>query len=231
MFSLDSQEQLIRRLACDLAPVHRLASPGRQVLQWLACLVAIAAPLALTCNPTTAVQRLAGSPDVCVGVIGSMLTALLGAAAAFVLSRPDRPPSWALLPAPAAALWIVNGAIGCFRQEAVTGNDFGPPVTAQACFFFILGAAMPLSMLLMALLRRGYSLRPDVTSVLCGLASAAAATTITNIIHPHDANASHIALHGLAVGVIVVSNRMLGHWVLDTKKQFPCRNKSSSARE
>jgi hypothetical protein len=70
----------------------------------------------------------------------------------------------------------------------------------------------------MALLRGGYSLRPDSTSALCGLASAAAAATISNVVHPHDAGASHLAVHGLAICMIVVSNRVLGYWILDTKK-------------
>ena len=163
------------------------------------------------------------------GTVGSMLTALLAAAAALVLSRPDRRASWALLPAPPAALWIVSGTIDCFQHVAPSGA--GPSATTHVCIVFILGAAMPISALLMALLRRGYSLRPDSTSALCGLASAAAAATISSVIHPHEAGASHLVLHGLAVGLIVVTNRVLGHWVLDPAKQLPRRNKGSSAHE
>ena len=161
MFPSDLQELLIGRLAGDLEPVCRLVSPGRQVLLWLASVAAIASPLALACDPTTVVQLLARSPEICVGTVGSMLTALFGAAAALVLSRPDRRASWALLPAPAAALWIVSSTIDCFRHEAVAGSDAGLSVTVHTCVLSILGAAIPLSMLLMALLRRGYSLRPD----------------------------------------------------------------------
>ena len=40
------------------------------------------------CNSTTAVQR-GESPEICMGAVASMLTALLGAGAALALSRPD----------------------------------------------------------------------------------------------------------------------------------------------
>ena len=231
MSSSNSHELLIQGLARDLEPVHRLVSPGRQVMVWAACLVVIAALLALTCDPTPTAQWSAGSPDICVGAIGSMVTALLGAAAALVLSRPDRSPSWAFLPAPAAALWIASGAVSCFKQEAVTGHDVGMWGSPHACVFIILGAAIPLSILLMTLLRCGYSLRPASTSLLCGLASAAAAATTSNAVHPHDADAFDLALHGLAIGMIVISNRMLGRWLLETKKPLLGRNKSCSAHE
>jgi hypothetical protein len=231
MVPSDSQDRLIRRLARDLEPVGGLVSPGQQVLLWFGCLVAIAMPLALTREPTTIAQRLGAAPDICLGAVSSMLTALLGAAAAFMLSRPDRPRIWALLPAPAAALWIVTGAIGCLKQQGVADIDGGAPESTEACFFFILGIAMPVSMLLVVLLRRGYSLWPDFTSMLCGLASAGAAATITNVVHPHEAGAAHLALHGLAIGVIVVSNKVVGHWVLDTTRGFVRRNKGPCARE
>jgi hypothetical protein len=210
MFPSNSQELLIRRLARDLKPVRRLVSPGWQVVIWLGALLALTTPLVLRCDPTVTAHQLTRTPEICVGAIGSLLTALLGGAAALVLSRPDRRSSWALLPIPAATLWIVSGAIACLRHEAFS--------TSNGCFFSILGLAIPPSILLMALLRCGYSLRPNSTSALCGLASAAAAATISNVIHPHEAGASHLAVHGLAVSVIVVSNRVLGCWVLDTKK-------------
>ncbi len=226
-----SQDRLIRRLARDLEPVRGLISPGQQVLLWFGCLVAIAVPLALSRDPTTITQRLGAAPDICLGAVSSMLTALLGAAAAFMLSRPDRPRLWALLPAPAAAFWVVTSAIGCLKQPGVTDIDGGAQAGADACFFSILGTAMLISMPLIGLLRRGYSLWPDFTSMLCGLASAGAAATITNVVHPHEAGASHLALHGLAVGVIVVSNRVVGHWVLDTERGMVRRNKGPRARE
>jgi hypothetical protein len=81
----------------------------------------------------------------------------------------------------------------------------------------------------MALLRGGYSLRPDSTSALCGLASAAVAATISNVVHPHEAGVSHLAVHGLAICMIVVANRVLGYWVLDTKKQRPVVTKALNA--
>jgi hypothetical protein len=217
MVASSSHDLLIRRLARDLEPVRRLVSPRRQILLWLGCLLTVAVPLALTHEPATLVERLGAVPEICLGLMSSMLTALLGAAAAFMLSRPDRPRIWALLPTPAAALWIVIGAVGCLRHGGITDADGATPIGTGTCFFLILGTAVPISALLMVLVRRGYPLRPELTSLLCGLAGAAAAATITNIVHPHDAGASHLALHGLLMGAIVISNCTAGYWVLNTK--------------
>ena len=52
------------------------------------------------------IQRLVAAPDLWLAAMGSMLTAVLAAAAAFQLGLPDRKAAWALLPLPAVLVWI-----------------------------------------------------------------------------------------------------------------------------
>ncbi len=69
---------------------------------------------------------------------------------------------------------------------------------------------MPLSVALILMLRRAYSLAPPLTAAMAGLASAAAAATLLNFFHPFDAAATDLAVHAAAVVIVVVAARALG---------------------
>ena len=95
--------------------------------------------------------------------------------AAFQLSLPDRKASWALLPLPAVLLWIGASGMGCLRSWTIAEAYPMPPSGTEHCLLFILGLSLPLSLLLFVMLRRGFSLRPNLTAIIGGLACAAAA--------------------------------------------------------
>ena len=206
----DSSDVLVQALGADLTPVRRLAPPGQRVLLWLAIVVTIAIALAAVSNLGAVVHRLTAAPDLGIAAIGSMLTAVLAAVAAFELSLPDRKPAWALLPLPAAALWVCASGIGCLRPWVVSGTHPASLVESDSCLLFILGLSIPLSILLVVMLRRGCSLRPNLTAIIGGLACAAAAATLLNFIHPYDATASDLAVNAFAVGLVILANRIFG---------------------
>jgi hypothetical protein len=166
------------------------------------------------------VRRLAAAPDMWIAAIGSLLTAILAVLAALQLSLPDRKAAWALLPLPAAAVWICASGIGCLRLWGLP--DAHPTALGQTgnCLIFILGISVPLSIILIAMLRRAYSLRPTLAAAIGGLACAAAAATLLNFIHPYDAAATDLAVHAFAVGVIVVANRLIGGRILANTKNI-----------
>jgi hypothetical protein len=64
------------------------------------------------------------------------------------------------------------------------------------------------------LLRRGFSLRPNLTAVIGGLACASAAATLLNFVHPYDAAATDLAVHALAVTIVVLANTAFGGRIL-----------------
>ncbi|MGH8115416.1 MAG: NrsF family protein, partial [Rhodanobacteraceae bacterium] len=78
------------------------------------------------------------------------------------------------------------------------------------CLVFIIGLSIPLSGLLIWLLRRACPLRPVLTAVLLGLASAAASAALLQIFHPYDASVSDLLTHALAVGVVIALNAAMG---------------------
>jgi len=196
-------ERLIRDLATDLVPVRRLRPPSVRALTWLAVVAVMAIMFAVIGDLSALGLRLSAAPDMWLSVTGSTLTAILAAIAVFQLSLPDARRTWVLLPLPAALLWIVASGVGCLRTWFVPGTHAADLSEARDCLIFIVGLAVPLSALLIIMLRRAYPLQPKLTALIAGLASAAAAATLLNFFHPFDAAATDLAVHVFAVVIVI----------------------------
>jgi hypothetical protein len=203
------EERLIEHLAADLAPVRPLAPPSLRALGWLAVVGATAVALASFADLAALWHRLVGATDMWVAVLGSAATAVLAAIAAFELSLPDARRSWALLPVPATLLWIGASGFGCLRTWLAPDTHVADISDARDCLMFIVGLSVPLSALLIMMLRRACSLQPGLTAAIAGLAVAAAAATLLNFFHPFDAAATDLAVHAGAVALVIGANRAL----------------------
>jgi hypothetical protein len=203
-------EDIIRSLIADLRPVRRLPPPGRRALLWLIVVAAVAFSLAAVADRPAVASRLAAAPDMWLSASGSALTMVLAAIAAFQLSLPDRSPRWAWLPLPAALLWIAASGAGCLRTWLVPGTHAAVLDDTKDCLVFILALSVPLSALLLGMLRRGHTLRPGLTAAVAGFASAAAAATLLVFFHPYDASATDVAVHVVAVALVIIANRAFG---------------------
>jgi hypothetical protein len=214
MIQYDSNERLVQELSADLTTVRRLPSPGPRVLIWLAIIGSMALALTTVSDVKGMIIRLMAAPDMWLAALASMFTAVLAATAAFELSLPDRKAARALLPLPALMLWISASGMGCLRVWSVAEASPMPPDQPEHCLIFILGFSLPLSLLLIALLRRGFSLRPNLTAVIGGFACASAAATLLNFVHSYDAAATDLAVHALAVTIVVLANIAFGGRIL-----------------
>jgi hypothetical protein len=214
MIQSDSNDRLVQALGADLTTVRRLPSPGLRALMWLAILGSMALALAMVSDVKAMMIRLMAAPDMWLAALASMLAAVLAAIAAFELSLPDRKAAWALLPLPALLLWICASGMGCLRVWSVAEASTMPPDQPGHCLIFIIGFSLPLSLLLIAMLRRGFSLRPNLTAVVGGLACASAAATLLNFVHPYDAAATDLTVHTLAVTIVVLANTIFGSRIL-----------------
>lgn len=204
-----SHDRLIERLADDLRPV-RPVSPAWLAAGWLLVVIAFAVYLASMSDLHAMMRRLMGAPDMWLAAVGSALTGVLAVVAAFITSVPGRSTRWALLPVPPLALWIWESGMGCTRGFHLPGVRDASFADGDHCFMFIVALSLPLSLLLMVLLRWTFPLRPNLTLALGGLAAAGTAATLLNFFHPYDATVSDLVFHAVAVALVVGANRLFG---------------------
>ena len=202
-------DDIVASLSADLEPVRRLPAPSLRAALWLGIVAAMAAGLACCCDLDVMADRLRAAPDMWLAMLGSTLTAVLGAAAAFELSVPGRGAWWGLLPLPAVVLWIGASGMGCLRTWAGPGTGDAALVETRHCLPSILLLSVPLMILMVAMLRRACPLRPNLTALVSGAAIAAASATLLNFFHPYDASAADLAVHLVAVLLVISINQLL----------------------
>lgn len=207
-------DAFIEDLGADLRPVRRLQPPWIRAAAWLSVVAVAAVVLASFADLRDMAHRLGSVPDMWLAVLGSTSTTVLGAIAVFQLSLPDRRAAWALLPLPGLALWIAGTGMGCLRAWTIPGAEVATLVEARTCFTFIVSLSIPLSILMVLMIRRACPLRPNLTAATGGLAVAAGSATLLNFFHPYDAGATDIAVHVVAITLVVGANRLFGGWLL-----------------
>jgi hypothetical protein len=205
-----SHETLIRSLAADLRAVRPLPPAGRRALIWLGFVIAAGFFLSLIADLPAVAERFRASSDLCLAFLGSALTAVLAAVAAFRLSLPDAARGWAWLPLPAAVLWVAASGLGCLRQTVVPGTHVPDFAETLECLAIIVALSLPFSLLMFAMLREAFSLLPGLTAAIAGLAVAAASATLLNLFHPFDAAAVDLLVHAAAVVLVIGVSRAYG---------------------
>ncbi|MFC5740634.1 NrsF family protein [Dyella tabacisoli] len=210
MSDLSRHDSLINTLGAELVPVRRLPPPWRRTLGWLLVVSAIAAVLLVRYGVAGMQQRWAATPDLAWAGIGALITMMSAAWAAFALGVPGRSSVWAWLPLPGALLWLGASGMGCLRKWIAPGTHAADMHGAGDCLWFIIGFSVPLSALLIWLLRRAFPLRPVLTAVLIGLASAAASASLLEICHSFDATATDLLMHAVAVTLVIAANAVMG---------------------
>lgn len=203
-------QDLIDRLGTELVPVRRLLPPWLRTAGWLLAVAAIAAVLLMHYGAAPMLRRWAGTPDLGWAGVGAVVTAISAAWAAFALGVPGRRAAWAWLPLPGALLWIGASGLGCLRAWVAPGTQVASAHQSADCLIFIISFSIPLSALLIMLLRRACPLRPVLAAVLIGLASAAASASLLEICHSFDAAATDLLTHALAVAAVVAVNAAMG---------------------
>ena len=212
-----TQEALVERLSDGLRPVRRLPAPIFRATVWFG-LVGLGAVLLSRLADLHAVWlRLMAAPDMWLSQAGAMLTAFLAAWAAFQTSVPGRSPHWAWLPVPAFLLWIGASGAGCMRLTAIPGTQPEPMTHPMVCLSFVLMVSVPLASLLTWRLMRACAMRPALTAVLAGLASAGASASLLALLHPFDATAEDLMVHLVAVLTVIGACKVFGGRVLEGK--------------
>jgi hypothetical protein len=204
-------ESLIQSLGDQLAPVRRLPPPWVRTAWWLVVVMAMAGGLLMHYGAGHMVQRWSAEPDIAVAGLAAVITAVSAAWAAFTLGVPGRSARWAWLPLPGLLLWVGASGLGCLRDWVTpTAMHVANMHESGDCLVFIVSFSIPLSVLLVWLLRRACPLRPVLTAVMIGLASAAASAALLEICHAFAVAATDLLMHAVAVAMVVVVNAAMG---------------------
>lgn len=178
---------LIQSLAGNLTPVRRLRPPLIRAGGWL--LASAALMLLLTVihglRPQFAERML--DPTFAVGMVASLLTGILATIAAFELSLPDRSRLWLLLPAPALIVWLASIGYQCFAGWVELPPGAVTVEAASGCLATLVVTSLPLSLLMLAMLRHAARLRPISVILVGSLAVSAVTSTALSMFHPLDA--------------------------------------------
>jgi hypothetical protein len=203
-------DDLITHLTADLHPVRRVWHPLVSTGVWVgaAAIVIGAAVAAFGLRPDIA-ARLAGGFDA-PAMLAAATTGVLAAVAAFQLALPDRDRRWALLPAPAALLWLSTMGWGCLQDLARVGPEGLRLTTSFSCLAFIAGLGLPLTLVMLWLARHAAWFRPGPVAALGGLSAAAFASAGLTLIHYLDAAAMVLVWHGVSIALVVALAGLAG---------------------
>ncbi|MEF2548472.1 DUF1109 domain-containing protein [Aurantimonas sp. E1-2-R+4] len=206
-------DALIDRLARDAGPVRPLPPAWRRCLGWLAMAVGFAAVIVLLMSPRPDLAEQLRETRFWVEQLAALATAILAAHAALALSVPGTSRRVALSPLLPAALWLGSQGVGCL--SALTGRS-GVSITGEPeCLVFIaLTGSLP-AVALVAMLRRGFPVRPRLNLALAVLAAAALGNLGLRLFHPQDAALMVLIWQSGSVALLSFAGWLLGRTVLD----------------
>jgi hypothetical protein len=210
MSERDAHSALIRDLAMGLEPVKRLRPPAERALLWLGGTALLAAVLYIFPRHLPMSLNDAHGAMIVTAIAASAVTTILAAIAAFQISLPDRSGLWALLPLPAALVWLAASGMGCLENIGIAGMWGGTMMESGECLMTILAISVPLSVALLFMLGRAAPLRPNLVAIVGGLAVAAGASTLLILIHPHNSALLDFAAHIVAVTIVLGANAVWG---------------------
>jgi RNA polymerase sigma factor (sigma-70 family) len=121
------------------------------------------------------------------GMFASLLTGVLAAIATFMLSLPDRSRLWLLLPSPPLIVWLSNIGYQCFAGWVSLPPGAVTVEAASSCVATLVLTSLPLSLVMLAMLRYAALLRPISVILMGSLAVSALTSVALSMFHPLDA--------------------------------------------
>ncbi len=195
---------LISSLANDLAPVRRLRPPSVRAGGWLALAAVVLMLVGVAQGLRPDLAQCLNDPAFVARTVASLLTGALAAISAFFVSLPDRSRLWLLLPLPALGIWLSNIGYQCLTQWISIGPDGIGLGEAVWCFATLVLTSLPLSFVMLVMLRHAAPLRPRTVAVMGSLSVAAITATALSLFHVLDATVM-ILVWNFGTAVILVA--------------------------
>jgi hypothetical protein len=206
-------DELIVELARSAGPVRPLPSPAIRLAWWTSASVPLMVLAVVAIGPRADVATVMSQPAFLGMAVVTIVTALLSAASALVLSIPGAEGSmWRrALPLAAGAVWTLALAYLLIAGGAGLGSS---PIHVT-CVIEIAGLSLVPGWALFAMLRRAAPLERAWTGALATLAAAAIAAAATQIICPVDDPAHQLVGHLLPVAVLSMLGAIAGQRYLN----------------
>ncbi len=208
---------LIASLAANATPVRRLRPPMMRAASWLLLAAVVLTLLAINQGIRPDLAQRLREPTFATGLAASLLTGVLAAVSAFLVSLPDRSRLWLLLPMPALVLWLSNIGYQCLVQWIDIGPDGVSLGEAARCFATLVLTSLPLSLAMLVMLRYAAPLRPTAVTLTGSLAVAAITATALSLFHTVDATVMiliwNLGTAALFVALAGVFGRRMFRWV------------------
>lgn len=213
---------LIEALAANATPVRRLRPPLARATGWLSIAAVILALLAISQGARPDLAQRLQEPIFVAGIAASLLTGVLAAVAAFLVSLPDRSRTWLLLPLPALVVWISTISYGCLTNWVDVATAGGLRMgEAARCFATLVLTSVPLSLLMFVMLRHAAPLRPTPVALTGSLAVAGLTASALSLFHAFDATVM-ILMWNLGSAVLLVGlGALLGRKMFSWSPQHP----------
>jgi len=213
-------EELIVQLAGAAGPVRPLPPPSVRLARWTAAALPVPALGVIVIGARADVLTAIHEPAF-VGLAGvTLVTALLSAAGAFVLSVPgaERSPIQRIMPLAAGGAW----ALVLIRLLAMGGDSVRRVLALPIhwpCIIEIAGLGIVPGWALFAMLRRAAPLRRAWSAALATLAAVALSAAATQFICPIDDPAHQLVGHVLPVAFLAVVGAIGGRRSLNWAAQ------------
>ncbi len=201
---MSATDRLVAHLAADLTPVAPLPHPLLRAGVWFLAAVSVGALAVLIAGLRPGIADHLARPPALLEWLSAIATALLAAAAAFLVAVPGRSAAWALLPAPALGLWLASIGWGCVSDWVRFGPEGLVPGASLGCLASIVLISLPTGGLMLWMLRHAARVRPTATVALGMLATSGLASAALTLFHHLDAAVMVLTWHGGTVAVLVL---------------------------
>ncbi|MFT0860418.1 NrsF family protein [Ancylobacter sp. G4_0304] len=180
---------LIRSLATNALPVRRLRPPLVRAVGWLLLAGTIMGLMTISHGVRPQFAERMQDAVFAINMISSLITGALATIATFFASLPDRSRRWLLLPVPALVVWLSTIGYQCFAGWVPVPPGAITVEAASGCLATLILTSLPLSLLMLAMLRYTAALRPISVILMGSLAVSAITATALSMFHPLDATA------------------------------------------
>lgn len=211
-------EDLIRTLSENCAPIRPLAHPAWRALVWFAISLCYVALVVAVMGLRPDFFSKIADPQFATEVAAAFLTSVVAAAGAFSAGCPARP-AWERFAAGFFFLiWAGALVVGCWRDVAAFGVSGLLSHSDVYCLPTILAISIPAAIFILLMVKRGAPIAPFVTIGLAALASTALAAAALRLSFRQDAAVSvciwQFGSVVLLTGIASLFGRALLHWTM-----------------